>query len=92
MNGGDISIENVNQEEFDGWDQRRRDWLIFNTLRSLSHQCKTRPCYCDKKYIGRKHFIYSGILVLGIFLGLGYVQVEWILPHIVRAAIGTILP
>lgn len=92
MSGGDISIENVTQDEFDKWDQRRRDWLIFNTLRALSQQCRTRPCGCDKKYVSRKYMIYSGILFFGIFLGLGYVQVEWILPHLVRAAIGSFFP
>jgi hypothetical protein len=92
MNGGDIQFEHIKESDFKELSPEHREWLLYKGVRSLSFTCHGRPAICDKKYVRLRHVVVASIFMCGVFVGLGVIQAQVILPHIVRAAIASVLP
>ena len=92
MANGDIRFDQIDEKEFKDMDQSHREWLLYKGVWSMSSTCHSRPMECQKKYVRVRHVLLATVFIAGILVGGQVIQMNVIMPRLVRAAIAAAMP
>lgn len=61
--------------------------LMFEQLRCQQAVCLSRPVECAKRFVQVRHVAFGVVAIMGLLVGMGYVQVSIFLPAMIKAAV-----
>ena len=84
---GDIEIKYITREELKAMAPEQKEYLAFSFMQSIANTCHNRPKVCDKKYVKVRHVIFASMCVVCFLVGLGVLQVRYVMPGLIQKAV-----
>jgi len=61
--------------------------LMFKEMRYQRRICLGRPEECNRRFVKVRHVVMAAIGIMGILIGMGYIQIGVLMPGMIKAAV-----